>query len=118
MSANQYVPFSLDAVLKGLNSSLFDPLIQLGLPLYLALAHMNIKLSNITSPIDIYNSIIEVNWLEVIKSDKYLLSSLGLLGISLIIRSNNWLSRRARNNGLSAKWDWNEEIVCVTGGKL
>ena len=29
---------------------------------------------------------------------------------------NQWLSRRAVNNGQSDKYDWNREIVLVTGG--
>lgn len=121
MTSNQYVPFTIDAIIKGLNASLFDPLIQLTIPLYLSLGHLNIKLStltSITSLKNIYTSAVGVNWLEVVKNDLYLKTSLSLLSISLLIRFNNYLSSRSRNNGLIAKWDWNQEIVCITGGKL
>lgn len=39
-----------------------------------------------------------------------------LCGVGAIIRVNRALSRRALNNGSSATFDWNKEVVVVTGG--
>ncbi|GAB7354593.1 hypothetical protein MBLNU459_g5036t1 [Dothideomycetes sp. NU459] len=38
-----------------------------------------------------------------------------LFSVSTIIRLNSALSRRALNNGVSAKFDWSKEIIIVTG---
>ena len=37
-------------------------------------------------------------------------------GIGLTLRANRALSRKALNNGVSARFDWGKEIVLVTGG--
>jgi phosphoglycerate dehydrogenase-like enzyme len=39
-----------------------------------------------------------------------------LLAAGVILRINRSLSRRALNNGVGAKFDWDKEIVLVTGG--
>ena len=39
-----------------------------------------------------------------------------LSGIGLTLRANRALSRRALNNGVTASFDWNREILLVTGG--
>ncbi|KAI9681733.1 MAG: putative secondary metabolism biosynthetic enzyme [Bathelium mastoideum] len=39
-----------------------------------------------------------------------------LFGIGLTLRSNRALSRKALNNGVPAKFDWDKEIVLITGG--
>lgn len=34
----------------------------------------------------------------------------------VVLRFNAWLTRRALNNGVSDTYDWDREIVVVTGG--
>lgn len=36
--------------------------------------------------------------------------------IAVVRRANAWLNRRAVNNGLSDHYDWNREVVVLTGG--
>ncbi|KAL9070872.1 MAG: hypothetical protein Q9157_005665 [Trypethelium eluteriae] len=39
-----------------------------------------------------------------------------LFGIGVTLRANRALSRRALNNGTTAHFDWNKEIILITGG--
>ncbi len=44
-----------------------------------------------------------------------LYKSLVLLAVGVALRINRSLSRRALNDGVNAKFDWNKEIIVVTG---
>jgi hypothetical protein len=39
-----------------------------------------------------------------------------IVGLGFLLRLNRALSRRALNNGVSDKYDWDKEIIVVTGG--
>jgi 3-oxoacyl-ACP reductase-like protein len=41
--------------------------------------------------------------------------SLGLVAFGLVLCWNRWMSRRALNNGVKAVFDWEKEIILVTG---
>lgn len=46
-------------------------------------------------------------------------AAIGVLGVSLVMKVNDWLSARARNNwAKDPSWDWEKEVVLVTGGEL
>lgn len=42
--------------------------------------------------------------------------SLWLAGTGLVLRINRSLSKKALNNGVKARFDWDREIILVTGG--
>jgi hypothetical protein len=44
-----------------------------------------------------------------------LFKSLLLVGAGVFLRVNRFLSKRALNNGVTAKFNWEEEIIVVTG---
>lgn len=52
-----------------------------------------------------------------LKSRRAILVAGTLIGLHSLRLFNSWLSRRASNNGITDKtWNWNQEIVLLTGG--
>jgi all-trans-retinol dehydrogenase (NAD+) len=43
-------------------------------------------------------------------------TSTKLFVVGAVLRVNRWMSRRALNNGVKARFDWPKEIIVVTGG--
>ncbi|KAI9743695.1 MAG: hypothetical protein M1818_003011 [Claussenomyces sp. TS43310] len=51
-----------------------------------------------------------------VEVSKVLYRSLLLVGVGLFLRTNRYLSSRALNNGVKASFNWDKEIIVVTGG--
>jgi 3-oxoacyl-ACP reductase-like protein len=102
--------FSIGDVLAFLDKTILNPLVSSALVIYLQTFTSNALIiqpkTNATSwiPYTIERPIPII-----------LARSLGLVAFGLILRWNRWMSGRALNNGVKAVFDWEKEIILVTG---
>jgi 3-oxoacyl-ACP reductase-like protein len=102
--------FSIGDVLALLDKTILNPLVSSALVLYLQTFTSN---TLIIQPNTDSTSWIPYTIQRPIPT--ILARSLGLVAFGLVLRWNRWMSRRALNNGVKAVFNWEKEIILVTG---
>jgi hypothetical protein len=101
--------FSLGHLLELLDNTILNPIVALQIPL--ALHYLTSKKFILLRQPDS-----RIPWRLQLPFDPVLTASLAALLYGLLIRINRNLSRRALNNATPAVFNWDKEIVVVTGG--
>lgn len=99
--------FSIGHVLAALDKTLLNPFLSALVPLYLHFFTENKLIFTPSSGILPYSLQTPL--------PPILYKALVLFGLGFTLRVNRFLSARALNNGVTAKFDWKKEIVVVTG---
>lgn len=99
--------FSIGHVLEFINATILNPWLSILIPLWLQLFTQN-QLSICTNT----KSLLGYHLGPI---PNVQLTALKLVGAGLLLRLNRAWSARALNNGTSASFDWNKEIILLTG---
>jgi hypothetical protein len=99
--------FNIGDVLSLVDKTLLNPFVTVAIPF--ALHYFTSNKLIVTKS----NRIIPYSIATPLPSLLY--KSLLLLGAGVVLRVNRVLCRRALNNGVSAKFNWDDEIIVVTG---
>ena len=99
--------FSLGHVLEFIDVTVLNPWVSVLIPIGLQLLTES-KISIESNPKSILGY--QLGSLPSLQS-----KVLKIVAVGILLRINRALSSRARNNGTQAKFDWNEEIILVTG---
>lgn len=100
--------FTLDTLVALISATVLNPISAVGLVAYLYFARGETFELSVPRPNNPY--------IPQLVTSPAIRKSLYFLGATLFLKWNSWTSRKALNNGVSDSYNWDKEIIVVTGG--